>query len=79
MARGARKKKNRDTFLPDAVEAVQKLKFEIASELGENPKYYAEYWTNINTRELAQPNGQLMREMIAKAEADLRAREAGFK
>lgn len=79
MARGARKKKNRGTFLPDAVEAVQKFKFELASELGENPKYYTEYWANINTRELAQPSGQVVREMIARAEADLRAQEAGFK
>lgn len=58
---------------------MHKFKFEMATELGENPRYHTEYWGNIATRELEHPGGHVVRQMIAKAEEDLRAQEGGFK
>lgn len=78
MARRA-SKRERGILIPDAVEAVHKFKFEMATELGENPGYYNQYWGNISTRELDQAGGHVVRQMIAKAEDELRAREGGFK
>lgn len=79
MRWGARKSKKNTVLTPNVADAVHKFRYEMASELGENPRYYSGNWANMATRELERPDGQAIRHMIADAEADLRRKEGGFK
>lgn len=79
MARANRKNKKRGVLSPEVADAVHKFKFEMASELGEDPRYYGGNWVNIATRELEVPSGDGIRHMIADAEENLRVHEGGFK
>ncbi|MCK9525320.1 MAG: alpha/beta-type small acid-soluble spore protein [Limnochordia bacterium] len=77
MARRNRKK-NR-ILAPEATEAMNVFKYEMASELGINPAYETGYWGNISSRECGAVGGQMVRRMLAEAENSLNQNEGGFK
>lgn len=77
MAR-RRKRKNR-ILVPEATQAMNKFKYEVAEELGINPEYKTGYWGNISSRECGAVGGHMVRRMIAEAELSLGKQEGGFK
>ena len=77
MARKSRKR-NR-IMVPEAAQAMETFKYEMASELGINPEYETGYWGNISSRECGAVGGQMVRRMIAEAEQSLNQHEGGFK
>lgn len=77
MARGRKKQKR--IAVPEAIEAMNTFKYEMAAELGINPKYQSGYWGNISSRECGSTGGELVRQMIAEAEQSLHQGQGGFK
>ncbi|HBG02272.1 MAG TPA: acid-soluble spore protein [Firmicutes bacterium] len=77
VARKSRKKNA--VLVPEATQAMNKLKYEMAAELGINPEYESGYWGNISSRECGAVGGHMVRRMIAEAESSLNAHEGGFK
>ncbi len=78
MAKKSRNK-NRVIAVPEATQAMEAFKYEMASELGINPEYETGYWGNISSRECGAVGGQMVRRMIADAEQSLNQHEGGFK
>ncbi|HHT37769.1 MAG: small, acid-soluble spore protein, alpha/beta type [Candidatus Wallacebacter cryptica] len=76
MARGS-KSRNRKV-VPEAAQAMEKFKYEVASELGINPEYQSGYWGNISSRECGAVGGHMVRRMIAAAEQSLINQQGGF-
>ncbi len=77
MARRSRKK-NR-ILVPEATDAMNQFKYEMAAELGINPEYKSGYWGNISSRECGAVGGHMVRRMLAEAERSLNNQEGGFK
>lgn len=77
MARRNRRK-NR-ILVPQARQAMDQFKYEMASELGINPEYKSGYWGNISSRECGAVGGHMVRRMIAEAEKSLIQQQGGFK
>lgn len=75
MARGRRKNR---IMIPQAAQAMEQFKYEVASELGINPEYESGYWGNISSRECGAVGGHMVRKMIAAAEHSLMTQEGGF-
>jgi small acid-soluble spore protein D (minor alpha/beta-type SASP) len=75
MARGRRKNR---IMIPQAAQAMDQFKYEVASELGINPDYESGYWGNISSRECGAVGGHMVRKMIAAAEHSLMRQEGGF-
>ena len=73
-----RRRRNR-ILVPEARQAMDRFKYEMASELGINPEYQSGYWGNISSRECGAVGGHMVRRMIAEAEQSLMRREGGFK
>ncbi|HBG08975.1 MAG: small, acid-soluble spore protein, alpha/beta type [Limnochordia bacterium] len=73
-----RRSKNR-ILVPEAKQAMDQFKYEMASELGINPEYKSGYWGNISSRECGAVGGHMVRRMIAEAEQSLMKQEGGFK
>lgn len=73
-----RRSKNR-ILVPEAKQAMDQFKYEMASELGINPEYQSGYWGNISSRECGAVGGHMVRRMIAEAEQSLMKQEGGFK
>lgn len=76
MAKGRKKKSN---VIPQATEAMNNFKFEMASELGIHPVYSKGHWENISGGKWESTGGKGVRAKIAEAEQDLNLREGGFK
>lgn len=76
MGKG-RKKKSRPQ-VPEATEAMNAFKFEMANELGINPEYQSGYWGNISSRESGS-TGAEVRQKIGETERILNHRQGGFK
>jgi len=57
--------------IPQAYQALNQFKYEVASELGINPEYKTGYWGNITSRECGAVGGHMVRRMIAVAEQEL--------
>ncbi len=69
-------------MVPEAAQAMDKFKYEMAEELGINPEYKTGgYWGgNISSRECGGAvGGHMVRRMIAEAERSLGRQEGGFK
>jgi hypothetical protein len=79
MAMARQRRKKSKIIVPEATEAMQQYKYEMATELGINPEYRSEYWGNISSRECGAVGGQMVRRMIAEAERSLNEHEGGFK
>jgi small acid-soluble spore protein D (minor alpha/beta-type SASP) len=76
----ARKRRKKNGFVvPEATEAMNAFKYEMATELGVTPEYDSGYWGNISSRECGSVGGQMVRHMIAEAERTLNESEGGFK
>ena len=73
-----RRRRNR-ILVPEARQAMDRFKYEMASELGINPEYQSGYWGNISSRECGAVGGHMVRRMIAEAEQSLMKQEGGFK
>lgn len=69
MAQGASGKNVK--VVPQAYQALNRFKYEVAAELGINPEYQTGYWGNISSRECGAVGGHMVRQMIAYAEAEL--------
>jgi len=57
MARGSRSRNRK--VIPQAAQAMDKFKYEVASELGINPEYKSGYWGNISSRECGAVGGHM--------------------
>ncbi|HHT43404.1 MAG TPA: alpha/beta-type small acid-soluble spore protein [Firmicutes bacterium] len=57
--------------IPQAFQALNQFKYEVANELGINPEYKTGYWGNITSRECGAVGGHMVRRMIALAEQEL--------
>lgn len=57
--------------VPQAYQALNQFKYEVANELGINPEYKTGYWGNISSRECGAVGGHMVRRMIALAEQEL--------
>ncbi|NMB02405.1 MAG: alpha/beta-type small acid-soluble spore protein [Firmicutes bacterium] len=77
MAR--RSRRSNRILVPEAKQAMDQFKYEMASELGINPEYKSGYWGNISSRECGAVGGHMVRRMIAEAEKSLIQQEGGFK
>lgn len=69
MAKGANS--SNITVVPEAYQALNQFKYEVANELGINPEYKTGYWGNISSRECGSVGGHMVRRMIAVAEQQL--------
>ena len=57
--------------IPEAYQAMNQFKYEVATELGINPEYKSGYWGNISSRECGAVGGHMVRRMIAAAQQSL--------
>lgn len=69
MARGSNTSNQR--LVPQAYNALNQFKYEVATELNINPEYKSGYWGNISSRECGAVGGHMVRRMIAAAEQAL--------
>jgi hypothetical protein len=58
-------------LVPQAYNALNQFKYEVAQELNINPEYKTGYWGNITSRECGAVGGHMVRKMIASAEQAL--------
>ena len=58
-------------LIPQAYQAMNQFKYEVATELGINPEYKSGYWGNISSRECGAVGGHMVRRMIAAAQQSL--------
>lgn len=63
--------RNKELLVPEAASSIDKLKMETAQELGLLDKVHNEGWENMTTREVGMIGGQMVRKMIAAAQAAL--------
>ncbi|HHU61368.1 MAG: alpha/beta-type small acid-soluble spore protein [Bacillota bacterium] len=59
------------TVIPEAFQAMNQFKYEVATELGINPEYKSGYWGNIPSRECGAVGGHMVRRMVAAAQQSL--------
>src|SRR5690554_8129760 len=64
-------------LIPEAYQAMNQFKYEVATELGINPEYTSGYWGNISSRECGAVGGHMVRRMIAAAEQSLAGQGQG--
>lgn len=69
MAQGSKTSNQR--VIPQAAQALDQFKYEVANELGINNEYKSGYWGNISSRECGAVGGHMVRRMIAAAEQSL--------
>jgi len=69
MAQGSNTSKRK--LVPQAYNALNQFKYEVAQELNINPEYKTGYWGNITSRECGAVGGHMVRRMIASAEQAL--------
>lgn len=76
MARGSWNK--RQHVIPEAHQAMDNFKYEVAAELGLPVKQGSEdYWGNISSRDCGAVGGHMVRKMIQLAEQSLNNRLSG--
>lgn len=75
MALGSSSSNNK--VIPQATQAMNQFKYEVATELGINSEYKTGYWGNISSRECGAVGGHMVRRMIAAAEQSLAGQGAG--
>jgi len=64
-----RKKGKRQILVPEAAQAMDRFKYEMAEELGINPEYKTGYWGNISARECGAVGGHMVRRMMPRQSA----------
>ena len=71
MENGTRSSSSNIKLIPQAYQAMNQFKYEVATELGINPEYKSGYWGNISSRECGAVGGHMVRRMIAAAQQSL--------
>lgn len=61
--------------LPPAAPALDRLKYEVAEELGLRDDIQARGWGEMTTREVGKIGGNMVRKMIRFAESEMVARD----
>lgn len=65
MARGNR------VLLPEAKNALDSFKYEVAGELGLSEKINSQGWSNMTSKECGSVGGEMVKKMISQAESML--------
>ncbi|MDI6823286.1 MAG: alpha/beta-type small acid-soluble spore protein [Bacillota bacterium] len=68
--------RRRRIVLPEARRGLDRLKYEVARDLGLADDVERRGWGDMTTREVGHIGGQMVRRMVRRAEQDM-AREAG--
>ncbi len=58
-------------FLPSSRQALDRLKYEVAEDLGLGDDIEERGWGNMTTREVGKIGGNMVKHLIRKAEQDL--------
>ncbi|TDA70467.1 MAG: alpha/beta-type small acid-soluble spore protein [Clostridia bacterium] len=66
--------RDRRILVPEAEEAVDELKEQVARDIGLDDDIRERGWENMTTREVGKIGGQMVRRMIRQAESNLRKR-----
>lgn len=64
-------RRNRRTVLPEAESALDRLKYEVAGELGLLDDVRRKGWGNMTTHEVGKIGGHMVRTLIRRAEESL--------
>jgi len=64
-------RRNNQLLNPAARQALERMKLEIADELGLTAKIQSQGWANLTTAEVGQIGGQMVRKLIQRAEENL--------
>ena len=62
-------KKNNRLVVPGAKQAIEQMKYEIASELGVNLKQG--YYGDLTSKQACQIGGEMVKKLVAKAANDM--------
>jgi hypothetical protein len=68
---------NRRPVLPRAKRGLERLKYEVAKQLGLDDDIADRGFANMTTREVGRIGGQMVRRLVKRAEADLADHEGG--
>jgi hypothetical protein len=63
--------RNRKTVVPAAENALDRMKFEIASELGVAERVRSSGWSTMTSADCGRVGGQMVRKMIEQYESTL--------
>jgi hypothetical protein len=63
--------------LPDARRGLDRLKYEVAEDLGLDDDIAKRGWGSMTTREVGKIGGNMVRRLVRKAERDLAEDEGG--
>jgi len=63
--------RNNRVLLPEARQALDSFKYEVASELGLSEKARTKGWENMTSRECGMVGGMMVKKMIQQAESML--------
>lgn len=63
--------RNNRVLLPEARQALDSFKYEVASELGLSEKVKTQGWENMTSRECGYVGGMMVKKMIQQAESML--------
>ncbi|ASS73902.1 spore protein [Tumebacillus algifaecis] len=71
-------RRNKRQLIPQAHQALDDMKYEIAAEMG-LPVYQGseDYWGNITTRDAGAVGGHMVRKMVAYSQAMMAGQEPG--
>lgn len=67
--------RNNRVLLPEAQQALDSFKYEIANELGLAEKVKTKGWENMTSRECGSVGGLMVKKMIAQAESMLSGKQ----
>lgn len=62
---------NHRPLLPESERALDRLKYEVAEDLGLDDDIQEKGWANMTTRQVGQIGGNMVRRLIKRAERDL--------
>jgi small acid-soluble spore protein F (minor alpha/beta-type SASP) len=68
---------NREHVLPEAEDALDRFKYEVAEELGLRDEIERRGWGEMTTRQVGKIGGNMVRRMIRYAERGLARGETG--
>lgn len=68
---------NREHVLPEAEEALDRFKYEVAEELGLRDDIERRGWGEMTTRQVGRIGGNMVRKMVRYAESGLTRGELG--
>ncbi len=67
--------RNRKPLEPEAEEELDRLKYEVADELGLRDDIEQRGWENMTTREVGKIGGNMVRKLVRRGEQDLVRRQ----